>query len=85
MSEWISVKDKLPDHHKSVLVITKTDAQAVVIFLNDKDTNSFLEKYFINVPDDYKGHAFCSQEIRGNVLTGVTHWMPLPEKPRGCK
>ena len=81
MNEWISVKDKLPEHYSTVLVITDKGAQAVVIFLNDKHTTAFLNSFGINVPDDYRGHGFCSQEIRGKCLNGITHWMPLPEMP----
>lgn len=83
MNKWINVNKKLPEHHSSILVYTKTGAQCVTIFLNDKFTTKFLNDHGINVTDDHRGHAFCSQEIRGLVLNGVTHWMPLPEPPHG--
>jgi hypothetical protein len=31
---------------------------------------------------DTSPYSFCSQEVRGNTLNGVTHWMPLPEMPK---
>lgn len=78
---WIKVEERLPNHNSTVLARTKSKAQAVVIFLNDKLTTMFLEKHGFNYPDEYKGNAFCSQEIKGNTLNGVTHWRELPKDP----
>ncbi len=82
MNEWISVKDRLPRHHETILVITKTTAQAVVIFLNDEHTIPFLKQFGFKMEKEFPGYAFCSQEIRGNVLNGVTHWTTLLEAPK---
>lgn len=82
--KWISIKDRLPEHRKLVLVLTNAYAQAVTIFLKDEFTTQFLKDHGVNIPDDClhgDGYAFCSQENRGNILNGITHWMPLPEPP----
>lgn len=71
--EWISVDERLPDNHRTVLVACKgiTVAGAVPIavgsygvghwFLADAEGTLYLTKYMHIV---------------------VTHWMPLPEAPK---
>lgn len=73
-SEWISVDERLPDNHRTVLVACKgmTIAGAAPIavgsyggghwFLADAEGTLYLTKYMHIV---------------------VTHWMPLPEVPKG--
>ena len=63
MSEWISVKDRLPEEHtKKFLAVTKW------------------------------GHIMLAERRYGSktmvvgglsLLSDITHWMPLPEPPRG--
>lgn len=78
MNNWISVKDKLPEHGKTVLIYC-INGQAVCIFIDTLKMN--LELYSRGLPTDGSNipYRFCSQEIEGNVVNGVTHWMPLPE------
>ncbi len=71
--EWISVEERLPDNHRTVLVACKgmTIAGAAPIavgsyggghwFLADAEGTLYLTKYMHIV---------------------VTHWMPLPEPPK---
>lgn len=72
-SEWISVDERLPDNHRTVLVackgITVGGAAPIAVgsyggghwFLADAEGTLYLTKYMHIV---------------------VTHWMPLPEPPK---
>jgi len=64
--KWISVKTRLPTHEQTVLCRTIKNSYCVCVFIE-------LE---IN---GKKQISFCSQEVHGNILGNVTHWMPLPE------
>lgn len=61
-NEWISVKDRLPEGYKDVLVC-------------DEIYGCFIAFYD-------KSHSVWYRKYR-RALTGVTHWMPLPEPPKG--
>lgn len=80
--KWISVKEKLPQHHQTILSATPT-GWSVCIFVDGK----IMAETIQGVLGHEKAHAnvfpyyFCSQEIKGAVLNGVTHWMNLPERP----
>lgn len=66
--EWISVKDKLPE--KRWLYITAYNPciwEDVVSSEQKVDT------------DYYRGNGLCAK----NKYRKVTHWMPLPEPPKG--
>ena len=68
MSEWISVKDRLPEAHKSVLAIVYDDIKIGWIELVSTDPGQFHwvgSGIYID-----KGHY------------ALTHWMPLPEPPK---
>ena len=60
-SEWISVKDRLPDMYQNVLAI-RADGKIVV------DAIGSLEIWYKQM------------DIVGRP---VTHWMPLPQPPKG--
>jgi hypothetical protein len=76
MSEWISVKDKLP----------KLDADNCC--LDEEDYGRYSDP--VLVFDEMCGRAlvagFDGREKKwigddGDILYDVTHWMPLPEPP----
>ncbi len=66
-TEWIAVEDRLPDKSGKVLVITLYGSMMVI-----KYSNKF--KLF-NVDDDVPGTC--------NYAIPCTHWLPLPQKPKG--
>lgn len=80
MSKWIKIKDRLPEHHATVLVCTPK-GQAVSIFVDGKIMADVLIKQGFEPHPDTKKFYFCSQETKQHTLNGVTHWMPLPEAP----
>ncbi len=66
MSEWISVKDRLPTDDETVLCYQPGRTSALpVIAWYDEETKGFQV-------------AFTWQEL----LIYPTHWMPLPEPPK---
>lgn len=69
MAEWISVKDRLPKHHEFVIAATKTFYGGLLE----------SEKSIVTRFDEKRGFEFWDKEGR----YFVTHWMPLPEPPKG--
>lgn len=69
--EWIKVEDKLPPNGTYVLVA-------------NYDNRPKVQMYFIMIAERinegwYDGNNGDSIRSRGEV---VTHWMPLPDKPK---
>jgi hypothetical protein len=66
MSEWISVKDRLPNEETPVITLYSGVVQHVTYWIIDGSW--------------YPAHADEADETPVN--SGVfTHWMPLPEPP----
>lgn len=63
MAEWISVKDKLPEDDRNVLVYDDHDIQFWVAWHDECHNNWYTQE--------------------GDRVYGVTHWMPLPQLPKG--
>ena len=65
VQEWISVKDRLPEPWKRVLIYSRHD---------------FCESaFYIGVPGKWRvtwNHEMLDAD-------SVTHWMPLPQPPKG--
>ena len=62
-SNWISVKDRLPENGKKVLVYCKENK-------NDYEIGAYS--------DTYRGFF-----VRQTCYENITHWMPLPQPPKG--
>ncbi|HAT7708271.1 TPA: DUF551 domain-containing protein [Enterobacter roggenkampii] len=65
MSEWISIKDRLPDYDVDVLTID----------INTGEHRVATRPYFSN---DAWCYGVCGPV---NLEFYPTHWMPLPEPP----
>ena len=63
VQEWISVKDRLPEVGKKVLVYCKENK-------NDYEIGAYS--------DTYRGFF-----VRQTWYENITHWMPLPQPPKG--
>lgn len=69
VQEWISVKDRLPD----------VDGKYLVARAEGGRYSISVRKFRKEVPCWYTG--YCGHwERRTN---GITHWMPLPQPPKG--
>jgi Protein of unknown function (DUF551) len=87
--EWISVKDRLPNHQQIILVFAKTlrgvNGYGVATFIDSIKMNEELKKtpYANECVDVNKNpYYFVSQEVRRHTFKNVSHWMPLPEPPK---
>ena len=72
MSEWISVKDKLPDTGISVIVRQYEDK------INNGTYVAWIEKLGIKDKPIWQYSWCCGCYVPREV----THWMPLPEPPK---
>ena len=65
---WISVKDRLPEEEERVLIYTKT---------NITNYGTYTKRY-----GAYRKEGFICQD--GFMwLNTASHWMPLPQPPKG--
>ena len=67
VSDWISVKDRLPDEDGEYLI--SMYHRFMIGGIYKKYTGRFVAKYYA----EYK-----EWRIMNDVCTSVTHWMPLP-------
>ena len=67
VQEWISVKDKLPDYFTSVLVWCPGNKCIYAAYRNTRQE-------WCTFGDTIAGHV---------VVNMVTHWMPMPQPPKG--
>lgn len=68
MSEWISVEDRLPEEAQEVLCFRGTDIGALMDVYTYIGDNKWEDSY---------------ENWNYGDLEGITHWMPLPEPPKG--
>ena len=82
VQEWISVKDKLPEKDGAYLVTTNSfgDRQSVKLRWFAKDGEN-VDAYDLAGQKDvwYLYDIECGYVS----IKTVTHWMPLPEPPKG--
>ncbi|MGJ8515086.1 DUF551 domain-containing protein [Carnimonas bestiolae] len=66
MSDWIAIKDELPEFYRRVLTVSKT---GLIVMAHLVPESGNQEKYFA-----MEGNACSSGQH-------VSHWMPLPKVP----
>ena len=76
MSEWISVKERLPEPDAEVLAIIKGYPETVAVTKYLADNDSKIERDYVGDFAEYHNDMedYC-------VIMIPTHWMPLPEPP----
>jgi len=67
MSEWISVKDKLPDYEGEYIVF-------------DSLNNKVHHDYFV-IPENHTTNGYSKRPFFNHYSDNVTHWMSLPNPP----
>lgn len=77
MSEWISVKDRLPNEWTFVLVYckmpgTNEPCPISIAMLEDKEWDILGDN----------AACACGDLLWGIDSDDITHWMPLPEPPK---
>lgn len=70
--EWISVDDRLPEDNGDELIVCTEDG-----FVGAARFTAVIEEGFCWMENE--GSDFYD----GDLIEGVTHWMPLPEAPKG--
>lgn len=70
--EWISVEDRLPKNNNEVLVCAYNSKR--------KFSTVFIDEY--DEYDEYGRWAELRRHYNENIWS-ITHWMPLPEPPKG--
>ena len=73
-SKWISVKDRLPDKHGTVYVCLLKFPESEQAFPYCLNWYEYGDNGYVN------GRHFQDEGVCG---LKVTHWMPLPEAPKG--
>lgn len=87
MSEWINVKDQLPNHEQDVITLHKSGRMHILKFADIEKVDQLLkENGILEIINKIQGqisykHAFCSIERPGMILDNITHWMILPQHP----
>jgi len=70
MTEWISIKDSLPQDMECVIAWGDNDIYMLTFKKNSDKRHKNISGYF----DDSSGEAYFNE---------ITHWMPLPKPPKG--
>ena len=74
--EWISVEDELPEEH-----------HIIDVYIGDGERDTSVEFYDGNFygPEQDFSVDDCGYGCFSNtyLIESVTHWMPLPEPPKG--
>jgi hypothetical protein len=77
--EWISVKERMPEEHKAVLLFYPYEHEDVQ-FVGHWDS---LNRLWVC---DWSGFltdiVYLSDDFFNLAKKAVTHWMPLPEPPK---
>jgi len=81
MSEWISVKDKLPEVYDFVLVFSDNkgcgEPRPIAIARHDGTQWEFLNE--APLMSSVGAYMDIEYQIYGDE---ITHWMPLPKRPQ---
>lgn len=71
MSKWINVNERLP-----------ADADGRVVALNSAGYSTCVTFiYWVEETFGFCGEDVTAEESNPNVISNITHWMPLPELP----
>ncbi len=81
MSEWISVKDKLPTEYSWVMISYVDEMDPKLRFV--PSTGELREGKWVTKESEIDGLKRKSHiDFEKDYLVKVTHWMPLPSPPK---
>ena len=78
VQEWISVKDRLPDETGRYLAAKKRIAPDK---LGGNRTDIVILRFFVD--KGFRMPTHIPEWINKEINEEVTHWMPMPELPKG--
>ena len=78
VQEWISVDDRLPDETGRYLAVKKRIAPDE---LGGNRTDIVILRFFVD--DGFRMPIHIPDWINEKINEEVTHWMPIPELPKG--
>ena len=78
VQEWISVDDRLPEETGRYLAVKKRIAPDE---LGGNRTDIVILRFFVD--DGFRMPTHIPDWINGEINEEVTHWMPLPQPPKG--
>ena len=82
MSEWISVKEKLPENNMTCLCCLSIYGHSIIRILNYATSLCKVDEYdFYGMKQG--GFYEYDTEWGYKFIDHVTHWLPLPEPPEG--
>ena len=76
--QWISVDDRLPEETGRYLVVKKRIAPDE---LGGNRTDIVILRFFVD--DGFRMPTHIPDWINEEINEEVTHWMPLPDAPKG--
>lgn len=74
-TEWIDVKDRLPELKESVILYSEYDGRCIGYRVTDSPPFSYGE------PQAWD-RDYMIMGYNAEIRSGITHWMPLPEPPK---
>ena len=78
VQEWISVKDRLPDETGRYLAVKKRIAPD---YLGGNGTDIVILRFFTD--KGFRMPTHIPKWINKEIKEEVTHWMPIPQPPKG--
>ena len=78
VQEWISVDDRLPKETERYLAVKKRIAPD---YLGGNRTDIIILRFFVD--KGFRMPTHIPDWINEEINEEVTHWMPLPEPPKG--
>lgn len=78
VQEWVSVEDRLPDKAGRYLAVKKRIAPDK---LGGNRTDIVILRFFVD--DGFRIPTHIPDWINEEINEEVTHWMPLPNPPKG--
>ena len=78
--KWVSTMDALPEGRGKFLCVVRSPLGVRYDILSFAPNLSKVDDDFGN--DDSPGFYYFDRDWGNTEVLGVTHWMPLPEKPK---